>query len=338
MEPSIGDVARAAGVSTASVSRSLRGLSGVSEVTRSRVENIARELGYAISPGASSLRSGRTGNVAVVTPFVDRWFFGRALGGVESVLQDADHRLVLYSLHGSSCARQRLFADRVMHRKVDAVLVMCLALEAQEVEALRSLNVPVALLGARAPGFWSVGINDFGGAQQAVRHLIHLGHERIAFIGGSRDEPLHFTAPVDRRKGYLQTLNEAGLEVDSSLDIASDFTVSGGDQAMAALLGLTRPPTAVFAASDEMAFGALRVLRDSGLRVPQDISIIGFDDHEMSHLVNLTTITQPVAQLGAAAAQALVDTLEQLDRPAAETFLPTRLTVRGTTGPPRITM
>ncbi|MFF6984461.1 LacI family DNA-binding transcriptional regulator [Streptomyces sp. NPDC008343] len=335
MQPSIEDVAAAAGVSTASVSRSLRGLKGVSEKTRNHVIEVARDLGYSISPGAASLRTGRTRSIAVITPYIDRWFFGRALGGVESVLQQADLQLVLHSLHGSAQARERLFEDRLLHRRVDAVLIMCLQLTDAEVEAIHGLGIPAVMLGAQAEGLFSVTIDDFSAARQAVRHLINLGHERIALIGGRRDDPLHFTAPAERRAGYREALSAASLPSPPELEVQADFTVRGGERAMASLLSLAEPPTAVFAESDEMAFGALKVLHDSRLRVPAGMSLVGFDDHEMSHLVNLTTIAQPVAEQGAAAARALLARLEQAEIPPLQASFATELLIRGTTAPPR---
>ncbi|MEV6316934.1 LacI family DNA-binding transcriptional regulator [Streptomyces sp. NPDC051776] len=332
---SIADVARGAGVSTASVSRSLRGLGGVSEGTRARVVQVARELGYAISPGASSLRSGRTRSIAVVTPFIDRWFFGRALGAFESVLQQADLHVLLHSLHGSAEARRRLFAERILHRRVDAVLIMCLKLEQHEIDALRALDVPVALLGSHAVDFSSVAIDDFSAAREAVDHLTGLGHRRIGLIGGSPVDPLHFTAPVERRAGYRDALKSAGIARDRELEADADYTVAGGERAMARLLDLPQRPTAVFVESDEMAFGALRFLRDARVRVPDDLSVVGIDDHEMSHLVNLTTVAQPVAEQGAAAAHALLAALADRSRPPSRVMHPTRLVVRGTTAAPR---
>ncbi|MFG2191759.1 LacI family DNA-binding transcriptional regulator [Streptomyces sp. NPDC048639] len=332
---SIADVARAAGVSTASVSRSLRGLGGVSEGTRARVVQAALDLGYAISPGASSLRSGRTRTIAVVTPFIDRWFFGRALGAFESVLQQADLHVLLHSLHGSPEARRRLFAERILHRRVDAVLIMCLKLEQHEIDALRALDVPVALLGSHAADFFSVAIDDFAAARTAVGHLTGLGHRRIGLIGGSPADPLRFTAPMERRAGYRDALKSAGIAGDRELEVDADYTIGGGERAMTRLLGLPRRPTAVFVESDEMAFGALRVLREAGVRAPDDLSIIGIDDHEMSQLIDLTTVGQPVAEQGAAAAHALLAALEDRSRAPSRVVHPTRLIIRGTTAAPR---
>jgi DNA-binding LacI/PurR family transcriptional regulator len=165
-----------------------------------------------------------------------------------------------------------------------------------------------------------------------VQHLVNLGHRRIALISGTPGDPMGFTTQFDRRQGYRETLAAAGLPVDPGLDVGGDFTVEGGEIAMAQLLSHPNPPTAVFAESDEMAFGALRTLRRAGLGPPRDISLIGFDDHALADLMELTTIAQPVREQGARAAQLLLDVLDGRSGERRIT-LPTRLIVRGTTGP-----
>jgi DNA-binding LacI/PurR family transcriptional regulator len=179
-----------------------------------------------------------------------------------------------------------------------------------------------------------VRIDDVAGGRTAVQHLVNLGHERIALISGTPGDPMGFTSQFDRRRGYRETLRSAGLEVDPSLDVPGDFTVEGGEMAMARLLSLPRPPTAVFAESDEMAFGALRTLQRAGLSAPRDMSLIGFDDHLLADLMNLTTIAQPVREQGARAAEMLLEVLGGHSGEHRVT-LPTRLIVRGTTGPER---
>src|SRR5262249_48892241 len=155
-------------------------------------------------------------------------------------------------------------------------------------------------------GVSSVSIDDVEGGRRATQHLINLGHERIGIISG-RPLPSPFTPERDRYRGYLEALEQAGIRPDLDLVTNGFFTVEGGEDAIAALLAQPRPPTAVFAISDEMAFGALTALRRHGLSAPQDISVVGFDGHDMSELLGLTTVEQPVAEIGARAARALLD-------------------------------
>ena len=325
------DVARAAGVSTATVSRALRGVDGVNARTRERVLTAARELGYVTSPAASRLAGGRTGTVAVVVPYITRWFFSEVIAGAEQLLREQGMDLLLYNL-GHVEGRERYFSGEALRQRADAVLVLCLPLSHAELDALGGASIPVALVGADVEQCPSVRIDDVAGARTAVRHLINLGHERVALIAGTPGDPMGFTTPVDRRRGYREAIEEAGLTVDPILEVAGDFTVEGGADAMAQLLAQRHPPTAVFAESDEMAFGAMRTLRNAGLKAPQDISLIGFDGHALADLMDLTTIAQPVREQGAAAAQLLLDVLDGRSG-ERRVIMPTRLVVRGSTGP-----
>ncbi len=334
MAASISDVARLAGVSIATVSRSLRGLPNVSTGTRERVQRAAAELSYTASPTASSLASGRTRTVGVVVPYVTRWFFSQVVAGTEAVLRDNGFDLLLYNL-GGEAGRLRFFDRLPLRRRVDAVIVIALPLQGEEIAQLRGLDVPVALVGSTVPGFAGVRIDDVEGATKAVRHLLALGHERVALISARADERMHFTAPVDRRVGYQAALTAAGLPVDPALDVTGHWGLTEGAQAMADLLALPDPPTGVFAESDEMALGALRTARRCGLRVPRDVSVVGFDDHEMSDLLDLTTVAQPVREQGVLAATLLLDAIDRRDDDdPPQMTLPTRLVVRASTGPP----
>ncbi len=328
----IGAVARRAGVSTATVSRALRGLPNVSASARERVLAAAAELDYVVSPSASRLASGQTRSVAVVAPYLGRWFFGQVLAGAEEVLRAAGYDVLLYGLPDDA-AREAFFTRLPVRRRVDGVLVLTLPLTGAEIDALLSLGVPIGTVGVPAPGISSVGIDDEAGARAAVNHLINLGHTRIAMIGSGPSEPIHFTVPQQRALGYTTALTTAGLDTPPAYQVDGQFTFAGGGAAMADLLALPTPPTAVFAQSDEMAMGALRTLRHTGLTCPGDLSIIGFDDHELAALSDLTTIAQPAHTQGQTAAHDLLTRLST-HTPPTTTTLPTRLILRGTTSTP----
>lgn len=332
---SIKDVARSVGVSTATVSRALRGLPRVSDETRDRVLKAAADLDYVASPSAAGLASGQTMAVGVVVPFVTRWFYAGVVQGAERLLREAGYDLLLYNLGGDREARRRLFLTHLLRKRVDAVLVLSLTPTDDEIAALNSLDRPVAVVGASVPGWGGVRIDDDATARIAMRHLVDLGHERIGFIGGSLEDQLDFHAPLDRRQGYRGAMRDAGLRVEPSWEAVGDFTVRGGLAAMRLLLEADPRPTAVFAASDEMAVGAVHAVREAGLRVPEDISVIGIDDHEMAEFFGLSTVAQPVHEQGQLAAELLLAALSDGDRthrPRTLT-LPTRLVVRTTTGP-----
>ncbi|MEU5787514.1 LacI family DNA-binding transcriptional regulator [Micromonospora purpureochromogenes] len=352
----IDDVARLAGVSTATVSRALRGLPTVSAATRRRVLAAAEQLQYAVSPSASRLAGGRTGTVAVVVPRITRWFFGTVVEAVEEFLHQAGYDLLLYNLGGREHVRQRVLRTANLHKRVDAIMLVATPLRPAELTALTALDLPGIIIssGTVVPGWPCVRIDDVAAARTATRHLLDLGHRRIAHISGDPDDELAFTTHLDRRRGYREALRAAGIRPDPSLDVESQFTIDGGTRATAELLARGEPPTAIFAACDEMAMGAITALRDAGLRVPQDVSVIGVDDHDLASVLGLSTIAQPAAEQGQLAARLLLDPLGTRttgpyagrvpdqrvgggtdDTPTPPVILPTRLVVRESTAPPR---
>ncbi|MFR9725207.1 LacI family DNA-binding transcriptional regulator [Streptomyces sp. MS19] len=334
MAASINDVARRAEVSTATVSRALRGLPNVSEATRERVLRAAEELQYSVSPHASRLASGRTGTVGVVLPFVNRWFYSQVVAGIDSVLRANDLDILLYNL-GDERVHERFFTRMPLRRRVDALIVLNLPLSTAECDALVSMDVPIAVLGTRIPGCWHVSIDNAEGASTAVRHLINLGHRRIGMITGALGDPRGFTTPIVRQHAYRTVLAQAGVAYDPDLEVPGHLEIEEAASAMAKLLSLPDPPTAVFAESDQMAFGALRTLTRMGLRAPDDVSVIGFDDHETAELLDLTTVAQPVAHQGELLARQILDALSGTGVEPTRVVVPTRLVVRGTTGAAR---
>jgi DNA-binding LacI/PurR family transcriptional regulator len=332
----IKDVAKELKMSTATVSRALRGLPGVSDTTRERVQQTADALGYVPSPSAVGLASGQTRTVAVVVPWVTRWFFASVVQGAEEELADHGYDLLLYSLGGKADARHRVFEAGRLTKRVDAVLVLSLQPTDVELARLEALGCPVTFVGADVPGWATVRIDDEQAARTATQHLLGLGHRRIAYVGGPG--VLDFTAPKAREAGYRESLEAAGLPHDPSLEVDGEFTLAGGIEAGSRLLGRADRPTAIFAASDEMAIGVMRAARQLGLRVPEDVSVVGIDDHELAAFFDLTTVSQPVLEQGRLAARQVLDALAANEtaegwRPA-QVILPTRLLPRGSTAPP----
>lgn len=330
----IRDVARDVEMSTATVSRALRGLRGVSETTRGRVLESAQRLGYVPSPSAAGLASGQTRTVAVIVPRVTQWFFAAVVQGAEEVLRERGYDLLLYNLAGDPSARHRVFETSLLMKRVDAVLVLSLKPSPGERDRLSRLGRPVTIVGADLPGWATVRIDDEEAATTATRHLVDLGHERIAYIGGATSGVLDFTAPSARLAGYRRTLDRAGLEQPPGLEEDGEFTAAGGQAAALRLLARPDRPTAIFAASDEMAIGALRGARELGLRVPEDVSVVGVDDHEMARYFDLTTVAQPVHEQGRVAATQVLAALTGDDWTPEQVILPTELVVRRTTSRP----
>lgn len=330
MAITIRDVAQAAGVSTATVSRALRGLPNVDDATRDRVQQVARELDYVVSPSASRLASGRMGSVAVITPYISRWFFSTVISGIESVLQSAGMDLLLMSVNTTD-AQHRLPPVPRLRRRVDGVLVIAVPPTDPQLTDILELGLPTSLIGMTRDDVPSVSIDDVQAARMATQHLVNLGHERIGVISGSRAQ-LAFTADSDRHIGFRQVMEDAGLSLDPTLDAPGFFTIEGGEQAMTELLAQRQPPSAVFCMSDEMAFGALRSLRSHGLTPGRDLALIGVDGHDMSDYLELSTVAQPVHDMGRIAAESLLQQLRGVGDAGSAMRLPTRLIVRGSTG------
>lgn len=330
------DVARLAGVSISTVSRTLRGSVNVSGLTRDRVLQAAAELAYVPSPAASRLASGRTRTIGVIVQFSARWFFAEVVRGAEGVLRSSDYDLLLFNV-GDPCSRAHLFETMPLRRRVDAVLAVATEFTQAESDALGQLAVPLVVVGNQAgPTRYGVGVDDVDSAAMAVRHLVLLGHRDIAMISGLPDDPIGQSTTLARRTGFAAGLRAAGLPSPPDLIVAEPWGVEGGRRAMERLLTRRELPTAVFAESDEMAFGALNTLRRVGLNVPGYVSVIGFDDHELAPGSDLTTIAQPAYEQGKLAAAMALDLLAHGASDEAQRLtLPTRLVVRGTTAPPR---
>lgn len=330
----IEDVANAAGVSVATVSRSLRGLPNVAFSTRQRVADAADALSYRADPAAARLATGRGRSIALVVPLLNSWYFSQVVAGAEAVCAEEGYDVMVIGVADAQ-SRQSLFdATTSIHRRVDGLVFVDIPLSDHEVAFLAEHNLAIATIGGRTDRFPSLGIDDVAVGDMATTHLIELGHTRIGLIAGQPEDVLAFDCPDLRRAGYEQALGRAGIELDTALQIGGNFSVIGGREAMDHLLGLTAPPTAVFAMSDEMAFGVLLAARQAGLVVPRDLSVVGVDDHDVSIVVGLTTIRQQIADHGARAARFVLETLGGVPVEPHRVDSAIELVVRDTTGPP----
>ena len=333
----IDEVARHAGVSTATVSRALSGNGHVSPSTKRKVEASALELGYVVSSTASSLASGRMKNIGVVVPFLNRWFFSNVVEGAQQALLSNGYDLTLYNLTGGGTSRRSVFEHFLLRQRVDAVIAISLELTPDEVARLHALNKPLVGVGGPIDGVRTLTIDDVAIARLATDHLLSLGHTRVGHIGGNEDADRDFHLSTNRRHGFSSSLAAAEVPLNPSLCQDADFTLSGGYRAARVLLD--RPagerPTAIFAASDEMAIGAILAARDLGITVPRDLSVVGIDDHELSDFFGLSTIAQFPQVQGKKAVEILMDELHPgvHDQTVLDTPMPFELIVRGSTGP-----
>ncbi|MCU0495014.1 MAG: LacI family transcriptional regulator [Chloroflexaceae bacterium] len=334
MSATIRDVARRAGVGLGTVSRVLNNSPLVSDATRQRVLDVIAELDYAPSHVARNLSLGRTQTIAAIAPFFTRPSVVERLRGAEATLAGSPYDLVVFNVE--SVERRNSCLQTVPRRdRYDGLLLISLAPQPAEVAAMRSAGVPVVVIDKTVPDLPCVTIDDQAGGHMATYHLINLGHRRIAYLSDPLRDPLNFefTSSQDRYLGYRKALANAGIS------FRDDYHVSGPHDRYEArvlaqrLLAMDEPPTAIFAASDTQAMGVLEAARDCRLRVPHDLSVIGFDDIDVAAYLNLTTIRQPLFETGARGVEMLLTMLENPDRTHSNERLPVSLVVRGTTAP-----
>ena len=325
------EIAERAGVSPATVSRALRGMHHVNEGTRAKIVAAAMELNYPLRPDlipADLVK--RTNRIGVIAPYISRWFFSQAINGIEQSLREVGMDLLLYNFSQVD-ARQRIFQQKQLRGKVDAIIVVSMPPTDEEFTSLLSLGIPITTIGFNHIGCSSISIDDVLGGKVATKHLTDLGHREIAVLSGQRETAYNFDVSGNRNKGYLEALNEVGVEWDPELEISGDFNIYTSEIAMDAFLRRKKLPTAIFCHSDEMAFGALKAIRNKGMRVPEDISVIGFDDHDIAQYIGLTTVAQPPQFEGQVAAAAAI---AEIANPALERrkiVVPLSLMVRETT-------
>jgi DNA-binding LacI/PurR family transcriptional regulator len=310
----IHDVAREAGVSTATVSRALRHHPHVAESTRRRVLDAVERLQYVANASAARLASGQSRTVGFIAPMLTSWYTSELAAGVEEVLTDARFDLLIGT--ANPAARERIFrGDARFEQRVDGAILVDVFCGEEGARRLAALGTPVVVLGEELHTVTSVSVDNERGGRMAARLLIELGHRRIALVSGHAGLDVAKNVPVSRAEGFRRTLSDAGLRVHADEALDGDFTIAGGYQAMRRLLELPARPTAVFFLSDEMAFGAIHAARDAGLEVGRDVSIVGFDDHTVAEAIGLTTVRQPVRDIGRLGARLMLDALDGFATP-----------------------
>lgn len=332
-EATIADVASAAGVSTATVSRALRGLPNVTAETRARVAEAASRLRYQPDPHASRLAAGRTNTIGMAVPRLDRWYFGKIVAGVEASLRARGYDLIVYEVDGEAALRRFLAETAPYRKRTDGLIIADLVVPPDLLDGLVASGTVLVTIGDRTEHYSSVMIDNAAAAQLVVSHLIDLGHRRIGLIGGQPDNPIHLDVPDLRMRGALAVLDAAGISPAPHHVQTAGFTVTGGYRAMNRMFERAKVPTAVFAFSDEMAIGAMRAAHEHGRRVPDDLSIAGFDDHDVAWALDLTTVAQPVAGLGETVSALLLEHVADPSRPPEHTVREVTLIPRGSTGP-----
>ncbi|WP_424463195.1 LacI family DNA-binding transcriptional regulator [Pseudoclavibacter helvolus] len=324
-------IAAAAGVSVSTVSRALSGVPGVSTAKRVEIRRIAKAMGYvAEDVGRDASRDVRAaGRITAVIPEPDRWVFGSILAGLHDVLTPTGATLTVYQ-GLSSRERAKLFEATALSRNSDVVVLVPMP-RRMPVPDVRRLGVPVVVAGSVVAGLASVGIDDAVAGQQATNYLINSGCTRIAYASSTDHEGTPGSASRRRAEGFAASMERAGL--DPSWQVQVPFGGAAGQAAAEQLLAGERLPDAVFASSDDLASGMISAFRKAGVRIPEDLSIIGVDDSPIASLMHLTTIAQPARQQGHLAGRMALRAL-QGDLPNEAVTLETRLVVRDSTGRP----
>jgi LacI family transcriptional regulator len=336
MRVTIYDLAREAGVGIGTVSRCLNNHPNVSASTRARVLDTARRLSYEPHAHAKGLASRRTNTIAAIIPYFTNYFFQQVLQGIQDTAGASGFDLILYGVNHPEQVQHYLHRS-LQRGRVDGVMFFSMNIPDSYAEKFRQMRLPLVLVDGSHPDFDSIRVENREGALAAVRHLIRLGHRDVALINASME-----TRPArERYEGYVRAHEEAGIEFSRERVFISDvrwqdgFTREAGREAMHRLLARRRAGdriTAVLVASDIQAFGALEVARESHVAVPDDLAMVGFDDIELAQYLQLTTMRQPMYEMGVLAMERLASRIRTPDlAPALTTFVP-ELVVRGTCG------
>ena len=311
----MGDVARAAGVSTATVSRALRGLQHVAPATRQRVHAVAADLDYRPNVPAARLAAGTTNTIAVAVPNPATWFNATIVGALGRETTSAGYDLLLSGV-ASADERRRFFElNSVRSGRSDAVVLIDIAVDEADADAFIAQGGCAVSVGFKTPELSTVTVDNVAVGCVATEILLEHGHRNIGLLSLSSGDSLNFAVPSHRAEGYARAHTKAGLTPNPSRTVSTSNSSAEARRAARVLLGSAEPPSAIFAMCDEQAFGAMLAARDLDLRIPDDVSLVGVDDHDQSRLVGLTTVRQHVVEQGTAAAELVLRILESSDVP-----------------------
>jgi LacI family transcriptional regulator len=331
MSATIRDVAREAGVSVSTVSRVLNDSGPVKPATRQRIRDVAQRLRFTPNTTARSLSMRRTSTLGVLLPDVYGEFFSEVIRGIDQTAQQHGFHVLISGAHNEPAEVDA--AVRAMRGRVDGLLLMAAELDPDVLAHNLPDRVPAVLINARhdTTQFDTINIDNFGGAVVMTQHLLRLGHREIRMVGG----PARNRDAAERERGFRYALQQAGITPRAEWVLAGNFTEASGYSAVETLLSEETPPTAIFAANDSMAVGALSAARNRGLRVPEDVAVVGFDDIPIAEFVNppITTVRVAIAKLGSCAAERLVQCIRAHNRHERQHEVqPTELVVRSSCG------
>lgn len=327
MTATIKDIARVAGVSTATVSRVINNLGGYNEETEKKVMAVAKSLGYRKNESARSLVQKSTNIIGVIMPDVATTFYGDIVNGIEDVSNEYGYSVILTHAGINGC-RINESLNLMGERRVDGIIIVSVELHEAEIELLTSLDIPFILLSTKTnrKNTPYIKVDDFSAAYTAVNYLIENNHRIIGMAGANPVDPI---AGTPRINGYIQALTDHGIKVDLNLIKAGDFSFESGKEAMQQFIEDNAPITAVFCASDETALGIISICFENGISVPDDISLVGYDNSTISYMSipPLTTVSQPFYKMGREGCLKLIGSIQNKTEIESE-VIPHDLVVR----------
>jgi LacI family transcriptional regulator len=326
------DVARESGVSYSTVSRVLNGFDFVKGSTREKVLKTAERMGYVANIQARSLAGGKTQIIGLLVPGLDNGYITEIVSGIDQELAHSDYDMMLYTTHRYQ-GKESLYVKTIANGLADGLILLVPHNAQNYLQALPRQDFPYVLVDQIDNMYNSTTVDatNWQGAYDATAYLIKLGHQRIGFIMGAPQ----LNSARERFDGYRAALQHHRIAYDESLVIEGDYMTKSGYSGAKRLLSLEQPPTAIFASNDLTAFGVLDAIHETGLRIPEDISVVGFDDIPLASLAypKLTTVRQPLVQIGQVAVRLLLEKLENPEREARRVTLATELIVRDSSAP-----
>lgn len=327
--PTIYDVAELSGLSIATVSRVINTPERVTEKTREKILNAIDQLGFVPKADARERARKEVGRIGVITPFFTLPSYAKRLRGIASVLADSPYELTIYPVD-SQARLDGYLTTLPLSKQVDGLIIVTLPIDNASIERLQKSGIPTLLLESHIAGFASIEIDNWYGGKLAAEHFINKTHTQCAYVGDTVI-PEYTLRPEDKRlDGYRLTLSQNGLTLHDDYIKLPAFPPRNPEKQVHELLDLPNPPTAIFAATDELALHVLKVAQKRGIQIPENLSVIGFDDIDIADYLELTTISQSLYESGKLAAERLIFQMANPTRPIENTFIQLKLVERGT--------
>jgi LacI family transcriptional regulator len=328
-EPTIHDIARELQISASTVSRALQNNPRISQKTREKIKAVADAIGYRPNTLASNLRNKRSNTIGIVVPLINRYFFSSVISGVEEVAFKAGYTVVI-SQSNDQANKETAIVHSMFANRVDG-LIISIAMQSTSFEHLKMFkrkNIPLVFFDRAVPEIETnkIVVDDFMGGFRVTQHLIDQGYRRIGHMAG----PQNLRSYSDRKKGYMEALEKNGMKYDENLVITNSLTSDEGIEAIQKLMSLPQPPDAVFCGNDTTALSSMIYLRDNGIRIPEDVGIVGFSNEPFSRVVSpsISTIAMPGFMMGQKAAEMILKQIEFKEKTFSTLVMPTELIIR----------